>query len=51
MSGRVYYITTLNSFKDVSIMSFKMNSEDGQVNSVCILQFSCLSTTAYAVKT
>ena len=43
MSGRVYYITTLNSCKDVSIMSCKMNSEDGQVYSVCILQFSCLT--------
>ena len=52
MSARVYSIKTLNGCKDVSIMSCKMNSEDGQVYSVCILKFSSLtSTTAYAVKT
>ena len=38
MSARVYFMKTVNDCKDVSIMS-----EDGQVYSVCILQFSCFT--------
>ena len=43
MSVRVYFMKMVNGCKDVSIMSPKMNSEDGQVYSVCILQFSCFT--------
>ena len=41
MSARVYYIKTVNDCKDVILMlrKMKMNSEDGQVYSVCILYF------------
>ena len=41
MSARVYFMKTLNGCKDVSIMSPQDEQhEDGQVYSVCILQFS-----------
>ena len=43
MSARVYFMKRVKDCKDVSIMSPKMNSEDGQVYSVCILQFSCFT--------
>ena len=43
MSARVYFMKTVNGYKDVSIMSLQMNSEDGQVYSVCILLFSCFT--------
>ena len=43
MSARVYFMKKVNGCKDGSIMSLKMNIEDGQVYSVCILQFSCFS--------
>ena len=33
----------VNGRKDVSICLCKMNSEDGQVYSVCILQFTCFT--------
>ena len=46
MPARVYFMKTVNGYKDVSIM---INREDGQFYSVCILQFSCF--TKYAVKT
>ena len=36
-------LVTVNGCKDVSIMSPQMNSEFGQVYSVCILQFSCFT--------
>ena len=39
MSAKVYLIKTVNGCKDVSIMS----PQDGQVYSVCILQFSCVT--------
>ena len=41
MSARVYFMKTVKDCKYVSICLHKMNSEDGQVYSVCILQFSC----------
>ena len=34
---------TVNGCKDVFISLRKMNSEDGQVYSVCILQFFCFT--------
>ena len=40
MSAKVYFMKTVNGCKDVSLMSSqdeKMNSEDGQFYSVCIL--------------
>ena len=37
MSARVYFMKTLNGCKDVSIISRKINSEDGQVYSVFTL--------------
>ena len=40
MSAIVYFMKTVNGCKDVSIMS---PQEDGQVYSVCILQFSCFT--------
>ena len=44
MSARFYFVKTINGCKDVSMMSpRKMNSEDGQVYSVCVLQFSCFT--------
>ena len=43
MSARVYFMKKVNDGKDVSIMIHKMNSEDGQVCSVCILQYSCFT--------
>ena len=44
MSARVYFMKRVNACKDVSIICLrKMNSEDGQVYSVCILQFSCFT--------
>ena len=43
MSARVYFIKRVKDCKDVSIMSRKINSEDGQVYPVCILQFSCFT--------
>ena len=43
MPARVYFMKTLNGYKDESIMSLQMNSEDGQVYSVCILLFSCFT--------
>ena len=42
MSARVDFMKGIKDCKDVSIMN-KMNSEDGQVYSVCILQFSCFT--------
>ena len=44
MSARVYFMRRVNDCKDVSKCLRKMNSEDGQVYSVCILLL-------YAVKT
>ena len=44
MSARVYFMKTVNVCKDLSIICLrKMNSEDGQGYSVCILQFSCFT--------
>ena len=43
MSARVYFMKTVNGC--VSLMSRKMNSEDGQVYSVCILHFFVLLST------
>ena len=44
MSARIYFMKRVKDCKDVSIMSpQKMNSEDGQAYSVCILQFSCFT--------
>ena len=43
MSARFYLMKRVKDCKDVSIMSPQMNSEDGQVYSVCILQFSCFT--------
>ena len=41
MSARVYFMKRVKDCKDVSICLRTMNNEDGQVYSVCILQFSC----------
>ena len=43
MSARVYFMITVNGCKDVSKCLRKINSEDGQVCSVCILQYSCFT--------
>ena len=43
MSARVYFMKRVKDCKDVSMMSRKMNSDDGQVYSVCILPFSCFT--------
>ena len=44
MSARVYFMKRVRDCKDVSIMSpHIMNSEDGQVYSVCKLEFSCFT--------
>ena len=43
MSARVYFMITVDGCKDVSKCLRKINSEDGQVCSVCILQFSCFT--------
>ena len=43
MSARVYFMKRVKDCKGVSIMSPKMNSEYGQVYSVCILQSSCFT--------
>ena len=43
MSARVYFMKRVKDCKDVSIMYLKMNSEDGQVFSGCIPQFSCFT--------
>ena len=51
MSARVYFMKRVKDCKDVSIMSNVynvynvsiMNSEDGQVYSACLLQFSCFT--------
>ena len=43
MSARVYFMRRVNDCKDVSKCLRKMNSEDGQVYSVCKLQFSCFT--------
>ena len=43
MSARVYFMKTVNVCKDVSIMSPQDEQEDGQVYSVCVLQFSCFT--------
>jgi len=40
MSARVYFMKMVKDCKDVSLYLRKMNSEDGQVYSVFILQFS-----------
>ena len=50
MSAGVYYMKRVKDCKDVSLSCLrKMNSEDGQVYSVCILQFLVLlSTTVYS---
>ena len=45
MSARVYFIKRVKDCKDVSICLRKMNSEDGKVYFVCILQFSCFIKT------
>ena len=37
MSARAYFMKKVNGCKDVSIMSLKMNIEDGPVYCVCIL--------------
>ena len=41
MSARVYFMKRVKDCKDVSVLS---PDEDGQVYSVCILQFSCFTT-------
>ena len=43
MSARVFFMKRVKDCKDVSIMSLQLNNEDGQVYSVCILQFSCFT--------
>ena len=43
MSARVYFMKMVKDCKDVSLYLRKMNSEDGQVYSVFILQFSCFT--------
>ena len=43
MSARVCFMKRAKDCKDVTIRLCKMNSEDGQVYSVCILQFSCFT--------
>ena len=43
MSARVYFMKRVKDCKDVSIMSPQDVSVDGQVYSVCILQFSCFT--------
>ena len=43
MSARVYFMKRVKDCKDVSIMSPQDEQEDGQVYSVCILQFSCFT--------
>ena len=45
ISARVYFMKRVKDCKDVSIMSPKMNSEFGQVYSVCILHFLVLLST------
>ena len=53
MSARVYFMKRVKDCKDVSKCLRKMCSEDWQVYSVCILQFSWFtkSVQPYAVKT
>ena len=43
MSARIYFMKRVKDCKDVSIMSPQVNSEDRQVYSFCILQFSCFT--------
>ena len=43
MSARVYFMKRVKDSKDVSIMSPQDEHKDGQVYSVCILQFSCFT--------
>ena len=44
MSASVYFMKRVKDCKDWFIMSLrKVNSDDGQVYSVCILQFSCFT--------
>ena len=46
MSARVYFMKTVNGCTYVSIILMdlrKINSEDGQAYSVCVLQFSCFT--------
>ena len=43
MSARVYFMKAVNGCKDVSIMSPQDERADGQVYSVCILQFFCFT--------
>ena len=43
MSVSVYFMKRVKDCKDVFSRPRKMNSEDGQVYSVCILQFSCFT--------
>ena len=43
MSARIHFRKRVKDSKDVSIMSLQENSEDGQVYSVCTLQFSCFT--------
>ena len=43
MSARVYFMKRVKDCKDVSIMSPQDEQEDGQVYSVCTLQFSCFT--------
>ena len=43
MSARVFFMKRVKDCKDVSIMSLQDEQKDGQVYSVCILQFSCFT--------
>ena len=43
MSAIVYFMKRVKDCKDMSIMSPEDNSEDEQVYSVCIQQFSCFT--------
>ena len=43
MSARVYFMKRVKDSKDVCIMSPQDEHKDGQVYSVCILQFSCFT--------
>ena len=44
MSARVYFMKRVKDFLSMCLKCLrKMNNEDGQVYSVCILQFSCFT--------
>ena len=47
MSARVYFMKRVKDSKDVCIMSPQDEHKDGQVYSVCILQFSCFTKYIY----